>query len=856
MFSMHRRMKAMWKQAIQVSGRFGRRGLGRFFSRGMIVLFLGGCVLTGCETRDPLTSEERVWLQEHDGKITVINNEGGWPPIIDRDSEGHLYGIVMDYQRLLEKKLDFTFKVDRKGNWAQFMERFRRGEVDVNNNLQMNSVRSEYALFTKPYISIPNAIIVRKEEARVLSLETMDKMRIAVTQGYAIHEHMKKKYAEARLIPQVNDLDCLLAVSTKTADAAVVNLAVTSFLIETKGIANLRVAGYADYTNMLSFATRKDLPILNSILDKGLDLITPAERHAIYKRWISLGHQPFYMTWKFWVITGGTSALIVAIIVMILLWNRSLQKKVQQRTKSLESQANFLKEEISARREAEKQLLRTKNFLDSVINGIADPIFVKDEAHCWIAMNTAFCRMLGYSQEELLGKTDYDLFPKKQADVFWVHDNLAMAKDTPELKEEELTIDSETRIIFTTKSSFTNPVTGKRNIVGAIRDITEVKRAEQELQKMQKLKSLGLLAGGIAHDFNNILMGLYGNISMAKSKLSETHPGYCELEEAESSMDRAIRLTKQLMTFVKGEVPVTENICISELAKDVTCFDLSGSNVDVVLDQAPNLWRAKVNQGQMQQVFSNLAINAMQAMPEGGHVYLGFENVEIFEGNPFNLATGQYVRVVVHDEGVGIDPEYMDRIFDPYFSTKATGSGLGLATTYSIVLKHGGHIRVESTVGEGTSFILYLPATDEPLTSGNMQNGTEGVGMKRGGKILVMDDDASIRKLVRKMLEKEGLRVETAADGEDALNQYLMSMKTGDSFDVVIMDLTIPGGVGGEETIKRLLQIDPQATAIVSSGYGEGAIMANYTSYGFKGCAVKPYTASRLKEILSRLLKE
>ncbi|MFH0996309.1 MAG: PAS domain S-box protein [Pseudomonadota bacterium] len=386
-------------------------------------------------------------------------------------------------------------------------------------------------------------------------------------------------------------------------------------------------------------------------------------------------------------------------------------------------------------------------------------------------------------------------------------------------------------------------------------DLTARKQAEAELQKMHKLQSVGTLAGGIAHDFNNILMGLYGNISLAKGALSEYHPGFKSLSAAEKSMNRAIRLTKQLLTFAKGGAPVKEDVSIGALVEEVARFDLSGSNVMLVHQQVEDLWPATVDKGQMQQVISNLTINACQAMPNGGRVYITMENADITATVIPGLSQGKYIRISVRDEGTGVDQKHLDRIFDPYFTTKQTGSGLGLATTYSIIHKHGGHIGVDSELGKGTTFTLYLPASKSPQRTEARKSAAESPALEQTGRVLVMDDDETVRDLATQMLNIIGLSVETAPDGKQAIEMYKHAMEAGKPYAVVIMDLTVPGGIGGKEAIKGLLGIDPDARAIVSSGYADDPVMANYADYGFKGIAAKPYTLRMLQEVLGQVLK-
>jgi two-component system cell cycle sensor histidine kinase/response regulator CckA len=391
--------------------------------------------------------------------------------------------------------------------------------------------------------------------------------------------------------------------------------------------------------------------------------------------------------------------------------------------------------------------------------------------------------------------------------------------------------------------------------VVAFLDITKRKRAEEELHNMQKLQSVGTLAGGIAHDFNNILMGLFGNISLAKDEVPKDHPVYKYLEEAGESMNRAVRLTKQLLTFAKGGSPIKEDVSLGTLVEEVARFDLSGSQVQLVHRSAKNLWMAEADKGQIQQVISNLTINARQAMPDGGHLFITLENAVVEEASVLGLQPGEYIRITVQDEGTGIDPKNISRIFDPYFTTKQSGSGLGLATSYSIIHRHGGHIGVVSELGKGTTLTLYLPASKSPKVVETRIPSPERELPACPASILVMDDEEEVCKVVSQMLKRHGHHAATAPGGREAVKMYKDAMEAGTPFDIVIMDLTIPGGIGGKEAIKDLLAIDPQARVIVSSGYADDPAMANYTDYGFRGIVAKPYTQSHLLNVLGQVLK-
>jgi PAS domain S-box-containing protein len=384
-------------------------------------------------------------------------------------------------------------------------------------------------------------------------------------------------------------------------------------------------------------------------------------------------------------------------------------------------------------------------------------------------------------------------------------------------------------------------------------DITELKQAEEKMLMISKLKSIGTLAGGIAHDFNNILTGVFGNISLAKIYTPIESKSMKYILNAEHSMNRAVRLTKQLLIFSKGGSPVKENISIKEIVREVATFDLSGSNVKPIFKEEDNLWNVKADKGQIQQVFSNLVINANQAMPNGGNIYFSLENIFLNDINDFDLEAGKYVKISVKDEGVGITSENLKKIFDPYFTTKSTGNGLGLATTYSIIQKHNGYIDIQSEIGKGTVFTVYLPATDEkPIDFEKQQNDKENIN--QSAKILVMDDEEMIRELASDMIDNFGFEVDTASTGQETIEKYKESLEENAPFDLIIMDLTIPGGMGGKDAIPHILKLNPEAKVIVSSGYSSGETLSNYKELGFIAMIAKPYTIEKLQKILLEVL--
>jgi len=382
-------------------------------------------------------------------------------------------------------------------------------------------------------------------------------------------------------------------------------------------------------------------------------------------------------------------------------------------------------------------------------------------------------------------------------------------------------------------------------------DITERRRMQDELLKAHKLESLGVLAGGIAHDFNNLLTGILGNISLAKLMTEPNSKIFKRLDESEKAVWRARDLTQQLMTFSKGGVPVKKTASMEQIVKDSASFVLRGSNVRCEFALPDDVWPVEVDEGQMNQVINNLIINADQSMAEGGTIEIGIENLTVAPQNEMSLKEGRYVKITIRDHGVGIPEEYIHKIFDPYFTTKQKGSGLGLATVYSIIKNHNGYVGVESKSGVGTTFQLYIPASENVLPEVIESKEDPHTG---SGKILVMDDEEIIRVVAAEILEHLGYSVVVCSDGNEAIDLYGQAIETKGPFAAVIMDLTIPGRLGGKEAAARILEIDPGAVLIVSSGYSSDPVIANFRQYGFSGMVPKPFDAEGLARELKRLV--
>ncbi len=478
----------------------------------------------------------------------------------------------------------------------------------------------------------------------------------------------------------------------------------------------------------------------------------------------------------------------------------------------------------------------------------------QDEEATIAFSNTRLCDMLGCSEEELIGKSVWNFVSPENIDLVKERyrkrqkgEDVVRSYEVLGLRKDGKRIPVEIYISATTYD-------GKPATVAYIKDITERKQLEKERERAERLDSIGLLAGGIAHDFNNYLTSIVANVSIARKSVESGDIAGDLLSEAEEAATQAKDLTQQLLTFARGGAPIKKTVIINKLIEDTTKFALRGSNVKPEFFMPDDLWPVEVDESQMRQVISNLIINASEATSHGGTVRIKAENYPINKNDYIPLPHGRYIELSFIDDGIGIPEEHLTHVFDPYFTTKKKGSGLGMATVYSIIKAHGGHIDVESRLGSGTTFRIFLPVSNKPISRARRRKEVTQLNLLNKSRILVMDDNKSIRKMLEIALGM-AYEVALASDGAEALELYAEARKNGQPFDIVIMDLTIPGGIGGKEAIHDLLKIDPDATVIVSSGYSNDPIMSRYKEHGFKGMLGKPYNIDELRATIENLLK-
>ncbi len=485
--------------------------------------------------------------------------------------------------------------------------------------------------------------------------------------------------------------------------------------------------------------------------------------------------------------------------------------------------------------------------IQHAVENATDAILVVDSRSEAVFRNRAFLHMFG-DQPAALGALVSGIADAQIASAL----SAAIQSMQPWSGEAEIHTPSGVAGVFLIRSNAIHDDAGTPlGSLCVLTEITERKRFDESRLQASKLESIGLLAGGIAHDFNNLLLIISGNLFLARSESEPASPALPFLAEAERGATRAADLAQQLLTFARGGAPVRKTARVDTIIRETVELNLHGSRTIAEFDIAPNLSPALLDRTQIAQAIANLVINAREAMGDRGTIRILARNETIARGHPSHLAPGEYVRVEVADEGPGIPQEILGRIFDPYFTTKSSGTGLGLATTHSIIRKHDGAILVDSQPGNGTRFTFYLPASHKPLKYESRRIDP----IPRGtGRILLMDDEDSIRHVMRHALGRLGYEVSDAPNEEETLRLYHEARAAGHPFDLLILDLTIPGGRGGEEVIHDLLAEEPALKAIAASGYADNPVISQFQRFGFKGALKKPFQVEELARLVDRVL--
>jgi len=760
-------------------------------------------------------------------RIAIDDN---YPPYIFRNDMGEIQGIIYDLWKLWESKtgIRVTFYAT---DWDKAKESFNQGQVHILETVFITPERAKLYKFSRPYADIKVPVFFKKELSGIQNINDLKGFSIGVKAGDAVIDMLRSK-GIVGLVEYHSYEDIIKAAARDEIHLFSIDEPPALYYLYKYKLLNKYKFGFNLYTGQFHRAVLNENAWLMPVIENGFDLITKDEVTEINQKWKGKYLSSFdFGRYLPWLISG---LLITACIILFMVLNSYyLKKKIKIKTKELETAISELKESEA----------RNKAFLYAIPN----MMFIFDEEGNFIDYKGAKEEELYVSPDFFIGKNIKSILPP----------------DISELTLEKIKTVKESRQIQIYEYSlrFKNAdehyqaqmaPCGDNEFLAIVQNITEKKEIETQRARNNKLESLGQLAGGIAHDFNNILTAVIGNLSMIKLKSGKGTVIYELADTAEKSGFRARNLTNQLLTFAKGGAPVKDTTNINAIVTDATDLALRGSNCVCEYDLEKDLYLTKADASQLTQVIHNIIINAYQSMPNGGLIQISTMNVSISENNLLGLSKGNYIKIIVKDNGTGICEADMEHLFDPYFTTKPGASGLGLTICYSVVKKHNGTIDVRSEPGKGTEIIIYVPAEmieSEIKMESILTNEPQIGGQKQ--RVLLMDDEDQIRFIGKEMLEYLGYDVLLSEDGEDAIKKIKAARNDNQPIDIVIMDLTIPGRLGGKEAISLIREFDLTIRAIVTSGYSNDPVMSNFAQYGFNGFLIKPFDIEMLAKALS-----
>ena len=765
------------------------------------------------------------------------------PPKIDRLDDGTVTGFWADLVREIaaQEEWEITWVW---GSWQEGLDRLRRGEIDMMTDVAYSPQRAKIYKFSEESVFLSwTRLYVREDNETIREIPDLAGLTVAALAGSVNLDGpggLRELDSSFELGCTFLELDTYAAVFSAVqdgrADGGITNrnfgtLRAMDFRIRrtpiTFQLASLRFAFSAASPTTSELVAATDQWLAEAKLDGASVYYTLLNDH--FEAGVTEREVEVLPDWLGKVLRVLALVMIVGLVVLIL-----SRWQVRRRTADLE--------------DAHQALMVSERRYGEIFDSTSDAIFIHDAATGrLLEVNRSMLEMYGCTRAEALSHpveafcADVPPYTAREAAAYVV----AAVAGKPQVFEwQARRLGGDT--FWVEVSLKAAEFGGERFVIAVARDISDRRRMEGEMLKNAKLQSLGVLAGGIAHDFNNLLTAVLGNISLAATHTSAGGPVALLLRETEAAAVRATGLAQQLLTFARGGDPVRSTTDIDRVVRDAAEFVLRGSGTSCSFRISADLRPADVDAGQIGQVVQNLVINARQATADGGHIIVTCANVETTDA-----AARAMVQIVIKDDGPGIAPGDLGKVFDPYFSTKPEGGGLGLSICHSIVARHGGEIRIDSRPDEGTSVIVDLPAAErQAVTPAPVPEQPRSFDQR----VLIMDDDDGVRRLLTRMLDQFGCRVEESREGAEAIT--IMERLAGDDDPIVlvILDLTIPGGMGGLEALKWIRAIDPNVRAIVSSGYSNDPVIANFRDHGFQGVIVKPYRLAELNEVVASVL--
>ncbi len=764
------------------------------------------------------------------------------------DDNGIPAGFNIDLLRAVGEAAGLDVEI-RLEAWDKVLADFEARRLDLVIGMHATPERQSRYLFSTPYTDLPYDAFVYGDPSGIKSLNDL-RGREVLVQGNSMGEALARQ-AGAVPVRVESPREAVRALSAGRAPFALIGRYPALWMAAQMGLEHVVPVGLDIPSYGYAFVTLPGREPLVEALNRGLaDVKASGQYQAIWERWLGPLQAPHRAVWQILRYSAWVLGPIVLLLLLWGLWTRSLRREVRARTRQLEV-------ELGVRRQAEAALAAEREQLDVTLRSIADAVVTVDRAGGIVLANGAAEALFGRGLDEVRGlplatvlplRDEVDGKPATIVERCLAGDSVAeMVRPAAVARAG-----GAARLVSGSAAAIRNPDGGVRGAVLVLRDVTEHRRMEEEMARSEKLESLGVLAGGIAHDFNNVLAAIVGNLSVARS-VADRGSADEHLARAEEAARRARELTGQLLTFARGGAPVKRLVRPGQVIREAASFILSGSSSRVEVRGEADLWPAEVDSGQLTQVIHNLTLNAAQSMPGGGTVEIEATNVTLGAGNPAGLEPGPCIRIRVSDHGIGIPREQLSRIFEPFYTSTPGGTGLGLSISYSIVTRHGGWLGVESEAGRGTSFTVLLPARPDGRVEAPEPPRVERRG--GGARVLVMDDDDLVRATLESQLEALGYVSVCTADGDEALEAYRAARSEGRPFAVAILDLTVPGAMGGSETLAKLRELDPAVAAVLATGYSGDPRAAEFERSGFAAVVPKPFTMRELSSALEKALQ-
>jgi signal transduction histidine kinase/ABC-type amino acid transport substrate-binding protein/ActR/RegA family two-component response regulator len=762
--------------------------------------------------------------------ITVISDDN-YPPYIFRDDSGRLKGIIVDQWDLWSKKTGVKAQIFAT-DWNDALKLMSEGKGDVIDTLFYTEKRAKKYDFTPPYADIEVPIFFENSLSGIDSIESLSGYIVGVKDGDACIEVLNSHgITSLKKYPNYESI-------IKDAAAGKIHVFCADkppalFYIYKYKVENLFRYSLTLNSGQFHRAVRKGNNELLNIVNEGFNIISDEEYNQIDSKWF--GSEIKYSRLEKYIIP--VLAVVISFAVFMILVSLYLRIKVRIKTAELRETVDKLK----FSEEKNRALLMANPDLLFIFN--SDYNFVDFKAETGSELYT--------EPSDFIGKNVTEVLPPELSEL--TINKIELVKKTGQMQsyDYELELAGEKNFFDTRLVRL-----GEDQFLAIVRNISEKKKRDEEAIRSHKLESLGIFAGGIAHDFNNILSAIVGCISLARMKINDREKSAKFLAEAEKAGLRARRLTEQLLAFSKGGYPVKHIADVVEVVKESADFIMSGSKTALSYNMASDdVFKADIDKGQISQVIQNIVLNASQAMPSGGVIIISIRNQYIEESNSMTLPEGNYVAVSIKDEGEGIENKNLKKIFDPYFTTKNDGNGLGLTICHSIVKKHGGAIDVESKPGKGSVFTIFLPSCDYVEPEKNTKPLSQSGRDLKSLSIIIMDDEPQLRYIMKEVLGDEGAKIFTVSDGSEAIDLFEKMASLEQPIDLIIADLTIPGGMGGLEAVRLIREQGLSFKAIVISGYSNDPVMSDFKNYGFDAYIAKPFTSDDLLAVVKKVFE-